>query len=139
MLCTVQELTVILSTLLPVVSINNDSKEYSNYSVGLKVQLPLQLHSLICSVFWLGSDFASSFKLLKLRRFFMFSILDVKPFIVRLLFTPGIFSPLILFYGLNSSNISPLRYILLSMLVLCSVPMADFGNSRLILIFDRPV
>jgi len=32
-----QDLTVILSTLLPVVCINNDSKEHSDFSVGLKV------------------------------------------------------------------------------------------------------
>ncbi|GMI71181.1 SHOOT GRAVITROPISM 6 [Hibiscus trionum] len=31
-----EELTVILSTLLPVICMNNDSKEHSNFSVGLK-------------------------------------------------------------------------------------------------------
>lgn len=49
-----QELTVILSTLLPVVHINNDSKENSNYSVGLKVLLPFLLgaDSLKCCAFY---------------------------------------------------------------------------------------
>ncbi|KAL5546037.1 hypothetical protein UlMin_005724 [Ulmus minor] len=37
-----EELTVILSTLLPVVSINNDSKENSSYSVGLKTYNEVQ-------------------------------------------------------------------------------------------------
>ncbi|POO01805.1 Coatomer beta subunit [Trema orientale] len=37
-----EELTVILSTLLPVVCINNDSKENSNYSVGLKTYNEVQ-------------------------------------------------------------------------------------------------
>ncbi|PON31771.1 Coatomer beta subunit [Parasponia andersonii] len=37
-----EELTIILSTLLPVVCINNDSKENSNYSVGLKTYNEVQ-------------------------------------------------------------------------------------------------
>lgn len=37
--CLLQELTVILSTLLPVICMNNDSKEHSGFSVGLKVWL----------------------------------------------------------------------------------------------------
>lgn len=39
-----QELTIILSTLLPVVCINNDNKEHSDFSVGLKVKM--------CSLFF---------------------------------------------------------------------------------------
>ncbi|KAB2630954.1 protein SHOOT GRAVITROPISM 6 [Pyrus ussuriensis x Pyrus communis] len=34
-----EELTIILSTLLPVVCINNDNKEHSDFSVGLKVKI----------------------------------------------------------------------------------------------------
>lgn len=39
---------VILSTLLPVVCINNDSKEQSDFSVGLKVFLYNSVYLSIC-------------------------------------------------------------------------------------------
>ncbi|KAK7302417.1 hypothetical protein RJT34_13307 [Clitoria ternatea] len=43
------DLTVILSTLLPVVSFNNDSKDQSDFSVGLKVILSVSWRSTTTS------------------------------------------------------------------------------------------
>lgn len=39
-----KDLTVILSTLLPVVCIYNDSKEHSSFSVGLKVNIIIVIY-----------------------------------------------------------------------------------------------